>query len=131
MANDKNKYCTKLEEYCQQFYAHNKAAQHLVANKILQENHNKEQHRHASFEQGLTGHLSVSTTYYTVSDSSKWCWEEDTVDNSTINEFDYSDIQPITDDYLSEISEEPIKQKQAAEVLSLSDDLFKSDCLFS
>ncbi|KAG2126330.1 uncharacterized protein EDB93DRAFT_1243843 [Suillus bovinus] len=114
MVNYRNRCRTELERYCQEFYAHNRAAQHL-ANDILEANGAKEQQRHASFEQNSTGHLSVSTAYYTVSDSSKQCWEEDmVVDYSTIDEFDYSNIQPNTDDYFNKISEEPIRQKRTA-----------------
>ncbi|KAG2346925.1 hypothetical protein BDR05DRAFT_974438 [Suillus weaverae] len=97
MVYNKNKCCAEVKQYRQEFYAHNRAAQHL-ANNILEAN--RAQQRHASFEQGLIGHLSVSIAYYTVSDSSKRCWEEDMVVNySTIDKFDYSDIQPITNDY--------------------------------
>ncbi|KAG2096706.1 uncharacterized protein F5147DRAFT_747542 [Suillus discolor] len=115
MVNYRNRHHAELERYRQEFYAHNRAALRLVANNILEANRAKEQQRHASFEQNSIGHLSVSTAYYTVSDSSKRCWEEDTVVNySTINEFDYSDIQPNTDDYFNEISEEPIRRKRTA-----------------
>jgi hypothetical protein len=118
MVNYGNRRRADLERYRQEFYAHNRAAQHLANN--LEPTCNLEQQRHASFEQAATGHLSVSTAYYTVSDSSKRCREEDTVvDYSTVNEVDYSDFQAITDDYLSEISEEPIRRKRTAGVLSL------------
>ncbi|KAG1746445.1 hypothetical protein EDB19DRAFT_1894208 [Suillus lakei] len=125
-----NKRRTELERYRQEFYAHNRAARrlandvcaqqraaHRLANEFSQDHCNEQQHKHASFELGSTaGHLSVSTAYYTLPDPSKRGREDEAVDldppNDLIDEFDFS--QMIADDYLAEISEEPIRRKRAA-----------------
>lgn len=129
-----NKHRTELARYRQEFYAHNRAARRLAndiyvhkraahrpANEISQDHHHEQQHKHASFELGSTaGHLSVSTAYYALSDPSKRHREEgDAVDDSPddlMDEFDFSDMQSIADDYLGEISEENIRRKRAAGV---------------
>ncbi|KAG1722798.1 uncharacterized protein EDB91DRAFT_1240183 [Suillus paluster] len=115
-----NKRRTELERYCQAFYAHNKAAEwaaRRLENDTLQENCDEHQHRHASFEQSLNSCLSVSTAYYTVSDPSKQPQEGDTVDNTLIEEFDFSDIQ--ADHYFNDNSEEPITRKRTAGFIRL------------
>ncbi|KAG1902460.1 uncharacterized protein F5891DRAFT_978759 [Suillus fuscotomentosus] len=81
-------------------------------NDTPRENRDEHQYKHASFEQSLSGRLSVSTAYYMVSDPSKQPQEAGTVDDTLIEEFDFSDIQ--ADHYFSDNSEEPITWKWTA-----------------
>jgi hypothetical protein len=92
----------KLGQYRREFYAHNTAASKAVSNETNdtpQDVRQDQQRKHSSFEAGPSGRLNVSSTYYTVPNSSgKRCRGESEIIPQT-SEINFTDLDEFSDNF--------------------------------
>jgi hypothetical protein len=92
-----------LKQYRRDFYAHNTAASKAVSNNTNdtpQDIRQDQQRKHSSFEAGANGRLGVSSTYYTVPNSSgkRRRGEPEIIVPQTPNsEIDFTDFNEFSD----------------------------------
>src|SRR5882757_7786032 len=106
-----------LKQYRRNFYAHNAAASKMasnVTNDTPQGMHQDQQCKHSSFEAGPSGGLNVSTTYYTVTNSSGKCHRgEPEITSQTLDSMNFATLDEFSDNLTGMFEpEESIKQKR-------------------
>ncbi|KAG2338018.1 hypothetical protein BDR05DRAFT_978303 [Suillus weaverae] len=94
-----------LQQFQNNFFAHNDAAGRAVRNETNntpQEIRQEQQHKHISFEAATTGHLAVSSLYYTVPHSpAKHRFgepESQDVHDLPTSDFDFSSLNDVDED---------------------------------